>query len=351
MREDFAESLTEFRDLAEEKAHARRAYDLHIIKEELDRIEHRFANIEDVPPEVEQEVFAYQEQKQALMRTLHEQLHVLDAGGTLETEQGAWSVLQKEEGSFVAFQNGRQLDLSMGQLMTDPEWGMAYDVNDASIHRNTKKHYVIERTKQQLQDLLDAQIFTVESKRGTTHLNLHRAYELAREDRESTQMQMGIIAEKMVRTYLEQLAWDYPELGFTVQRADAQQDVERKIDFIIHRRSRSRGVNVEAIEGPKDAGIQFTTRQDVAGLEHKQEQITRAKRFSQDVDDLVLVSLPMEKFSGAYTAWRSKQTPGGPERYWNQQTKDEIFRNVMAGFLTAEEVEREITILHQKTAA
>lgn len=351
MREDFAESLTEFRDLAEEKAHAKRVYDLHVIQEELDRMEQRFATIEEVAPEVEQEVFIYQEQKQALMRKLHEQLQVLDAGGTLETEQGAWSVLQQEEGKFIAIGGGRQIDLTLGQLMTDAEWGMAYDVNDASIHRNTKKHYVIERTKQQLQDLLDAQIFAVESKRGSTHLNLHRAYEHAREDRESTHMQMGIIAERMVRTYLQQLAWDYPELGFTVDRADAQQDVEKKIDFIIHRRSRSRGVNVEAVDGPKDAGIQFTTRQDVEGLEHKQEQIARAKHYVREVDDVVLVSLPMEKFSGAYLAWRSKQTPGGPERYWNQQTKDEIFENVMKGFLTPEEVERELTVLRQKSAA
>ncbi|MDP2790045.1 MAG: hypothetical protein Q8O51_02875 [bacterium] len=351
MREDFAESLEAFHDLAEEKVHAQRAYDLHLINEELKQIEERFAHIEEVPPEVEQEVFQYQEQKQQLMRKMHEQFQVLDAGGTLETEQGAWSVLQQDEGKLIAIGGGRQIDLSLGQMMTDAEWGMAYDVNDASIHRNTKKHYIIERTKQQLQDLLDAQIFTVESKRGTTHLKLHKAYELAREDRDSTQAQMGIIAERMVRTYLEQLAWDYPDLGFTVERGDAQQDVENKIDFIIHRRSHARGVNVEPIEGSKDAGIQFTTRQDAEGLAHKQEQIDRAKRFAREVDDLVLVQIPIERFVGAYKAWQSKQTPGGPERYWHQQTKDEIFRNVMAGFLTPEEVEREMDILHQRPAA
>jgi len=351
MREDFAESLAAFHDLAQEKANARRAYDLHIIHEELNRIEERFARAEQVPPEVEQEVFAYQEQKQALMRHMHEQLQSLDAGGTLETEQGAWSVLQQEEGKFIAVRGDRHIEITRGQLMTDPEWGIAYDVNDPSIHRNTKKRYVIERMKQQLQDLLDAQIFTVESKRGTTHLKLHKAYERAQEDRDSTQMQMGIIAERMVRTFLEQLAWDYPDLGFTVERADVQQDVESKIDFIIHRRSHARGVNVEAIEGPKDAGIQFTTRQDAEGLAHKQEQIARAKLFAKGIDDLVLVKIPMENFVDAYTAWRGKQTPGGPERYWNQQTKDEIFRNVMAGLFTTEEVERELTILHQKPAA
>lgn len=351
MREDFAESLEAFHNLAEEKFHLKRAYDLHLIMEELHRLEDQFANVEEVPPEVEQEVFVYQEQKQALMRKMHEQFQVLDAGGTLETEQGAWSVLQQGEGKYIAIANGRQIEISLGQLLTDPEWGMAYDVNDPSIHRNTKKRYIIEQTKYKLQELLDAQIFSVESQRGTTHLKLHKAYVESRENRETTQMQMGIIAEKMVRTYLEQLAWDYPDLGFTVERADAQQDVENKIDFIIHRRSHTRGVNVEPIEGPKDAGIQFTTRQDAEGLAHKQEQVERAKRYAREVDDVVLVKIPIERFAGAYTAWRGKQTPGGPDRYWNQQTKDEIFRNVMAGLFTPEEVERELTILNQKVAA
>lgn len=351
MRERFAESLNEYNDLAKASVEAKRPFDRQAIDEELQRVEVYYAGKEHVEPEDEQTVFQYQQGKQEVMRHLHEQFQKLDAGETLETEPGAWNVRQQGEGKFIALSGGRQIEVTLGQLLTDAEWGMAYDLNDVSIGRSVQKRYILEQAKQKLQDLLDQQIITVERHRGTTHLNLHRAYEHVAEDREATQMQMGIIAERMVRTYLQQLAWDYPDLGFSVERADVQQDVENKIDFIIHRRSHARGVNVEAVDGPKDAGIQFTTRQDVEGLNHKQEQLARAMKYTRDVDDLVLVSLPMERFVGAYTAWRSKQTPGGPERYWNQQTKDEIFENVMKGFLTAEEVERELTILHQRPAA
>lgn len=351
MREQFAESLHEYHDLAQAKEHALRPFDAQAIDEELERVEVYYAHREDVPPEAEREVFQFQVQKQQVMRLLHEAFQRLDAGETIEAAPGAWDVRQQGEGKFIAIGGGRQVEVSLGQLLTDAEWGMAYNLNDATVDRGVKKRYLVEQAKQALQDFLDQQIISVERKRGTTHLNLHRAYEHVAEDRESHQMQMGIIAERMVRTYLEQLSWDYPELGFRVERADVQQDVENKIDFIIHRRSHARGVNVEAVDGPRDAGIQFTTRQDAEGLEHKQEQLNRAKKYTRDVDDLVLVSLPMEKFAGAYTAWRSKQTPGGPERYWSQQTKDEIFENVMKGFLTPEEVQRELTILHQRAAA
>jgi hypothetical protein len=345
MREQFAQSVEEYSHLANAEASADGKGMRLSVAREVERLEERYAYKEGVQTTDEQMVYAIQKEKQELMAKLHQELRAIDdPQGKLETEAGAWQVRQQSEGRYIALAGGRQAEVTIGQLLTDGEWGIVHDLNSGTIPNHIKHRYVLENTKRKLRELLDEQIIAVEGKRPSTHLNLRRTYEVVAEDRAEGREPMGAIAEKMVRTYLEQLSWDYPDLGFTVERADVQQDIEEKIDFIIHRKTHSRGVNVEAVEGLKDAGIQFTTKSGekfASDLAHKQEQIDRAKRYIHEVDDVVLVSIPLDKFTGAYNQWRGKRLPGGPSQFWDEHVKQEVFNNILAGILPPEEIQRE----------
>ena len=61
--------------------------------------------------------------------------------------------------------------------------------------------------------------------------------------------QQGIIAEKMVKNFLKKLSMD-TDADFEIIDADVYQDVEQKVDFIIHRKNKdkNKGAKVQESE-------------------------------------------------------------------------------------------------------
>jgi len=148
------------------------------------------------------------------------------------------------------------------------------------------------------------------------------------------------IAERMVKCFLKKLSYDY-DLDFNVIEADVDLDIRQKIDFIIRRRKNEKGVRVEENDSMR-TGVQFTTNLAPEVLEHKAHQVERANEYLKEgdaVSNIVLVSISSRSVREIYNKWNSNRTAGGPDKLWDISTKEEIFRGVMQGILSPDEIE------------
>jgi hypothetical protein len=152
-------------------------------------------------------------------------------------------------------------------------------------------------------------------------------------------MPAGILAEKMIMSLLTKEMYDNPKLSFAIKRVDVYEDVEHKIDFIVTvkdsttEKDINRGVKVAA---ERRVGIQFTMNPHAT--EKKEEQLKRTRKVSlheTEVDELVLVTMPIEDVVSKYQAWSSvgkkQRDPRGPDHLWPSDTKQTIINGIMKG--------------------
>ncbi|MEK7463178.1 MAG: hypothetical protein AAB621_02350, partial [Patescibacteria group bacterium] len=150
-------------------------------------------------------------------------------------------------------------------------------------------------TKKELLELLDYQIIKSEVGGDIAHEHRQKAYQNVESERKSgqTKERWGFISETIVRNFLKKLSIDQ-DAPFQIREADVFQDVEQKIDFIIHRNQRLRGVDVEVDDKAKDVGIQFSINTREA--ERKKYQVEKSKKrlkeSGESIDDIVLVIFP-----------------------------------------------------------
>lgn len=243
----------------------------------------------------------------------------------------------------IAYKDGTFKIATMGEIMSDMEWGEEY-VFDKSVDIHAIREYHLNQLKKELREKLDDQV--IESEISNTYVDTAKqeAYKQIKErnGNDSQMEKRGVVAEKMVATFIEQLSVDCEDADFSLLHADAYQDVNNKIDFIIQRKNRFHGAGIEESETEdritsRTVGIQFTTAEGKSI--QKEGQITKAKKHSDEVDDIVLVTIPMQEASYLYKKWSEKKQPGGPVRLWNNQTKANVFRAVMQNVLNKEEID------------
>ncbi len=341
MREGFEQDLQQYSKLATAEQRSTGRLSHEIIAEEVEQLTREMSAEHLSTIQAEQDVYEIQKSKQRIMERLQQELHALDAGkGAPEAEPTAWHVAEHADGRFIAERDGQALEVTTGDIMTDGEWGVTYAL-DRGIDRRVQKRYFVERAKQQLSDLLNEQVAVTEATSYKNDPKKRMAYENIAADHERSVEHLGIVAEKMVRTFLEKLTYDYPELDFRVERADTFQDVEEKIDFLIHRKSHTRAVDVDVPEKHAE-GVQFTINPKAEVAQHKREQIARVlgeARRREHIDDIVLVSLPTQDFAEAYATWKQWQQPGGPEKNWERDVREKVFRNVLQDLFSPAELE------------
>lgn len=152
--------------------------------------------------------------------------------------------------------------------------------------------------------------------------------------------QMGVKAEQVVMGALEAIAIDRPDLGLSVMSANAYQDVEEKIDFIISTKQKRRGVGFEKGDvsfDEKHIGIQFTV--NTSKKEHKLDQIAKAKERGVDVDDILYVAIDMKILSAAIYSWEKDLKPiRGPWSYLPETIRKIATIELFQGILTPEQV-------------
>gem|GEM_PF-3677832 len=210
-----------------------------------------------------------------------------------------------------------------------------------------RKRYLLERAKHELMECLNQQIVENELKSKIRKGENIGGYSGMRNWEEHASMaQSGFYAERMVRNFMQKLAYD---LGgeFRIVEADAHHDVEMKIDFFIVLHASVRGVGVDKQAGEEDAkpsklGIQFTVKRGKAVIEKKSQQIAQAKEklgFEDRIRDIVLVRIPLKKNLGNVRSWIADgKPPGGPEKRWSANVQELMLRRILQGFLTDEQI-------------
>ena len=158
--------------------------------------------------------------------------------------------------------------------------------------------------------------------------------------------QIGVQAEEIVMGVLESIAIDRPELGLTVSPANAYQDVEEKIDFIIATNKNKRGVGVDSVEmdqAEKHIGIQFTT--NLSSKIHKEQQIANSKARGIDVDDILYVSIDMEVLKTAIKEWEEDKKPiKGPWTKLPQEIRTRAIQELFKSILNEEQIQSLVNV-------
>jgi hypothetical protein len=172
-----------------------------------------------------------------------------------------------------------------------------------------------------------------------------QAYKKIAERSDMKSEQLGVKAEQIILGVLESIAIDRPDLGFDVLEANAYQDVNNKIDFIIDTKHKKRGVGVESTENienndifqGKSIGIQFTINATKA--EHKAEQIMKAKERGVTVDDIIYVQIEQKVLQEAISKWeKSGKSISGPWKFLNPEIRVQTLINLFKDILSEEQI-------------
>lgn len=298
----------------------------------------------DGSKEAQQRIFELQREKQNLMAELKKILALIDGKESREfhkseSDRLVWFDTQKKV--YFVGEGDSQEVATLGEVLFDNDFGASYvmDFSDATIPRLTRKRFALEQTKRQLHDLLNRQIIEEETSRPDVAERVKEIYQSLERKQERTEV--GFLAERVVEYLLKRLEWD-EAVPFKFVMADVHQDVAQKIDFIIKVQKKSRGVSVEASQ-METIGIQFTMNEE--RVPFKLGQIEQAKREGLDkVDDLVLVSIPIEHINTVLYQWEERRsetgkTAGGPVTFLLSEEKEVLMRGMFSHLFEAQEME------------
>jgi hypothetical protein len=277
----------------------------------------------------QRDLYAKQLDKQLVMERLHRQLQEID-GKEPTADEDEWDEalpnpehqipVRQERGAYITSQGDM---LTLGDLYTAGEWNIHYAL-DSSVDRSIRKRYAVEEARRELQDLTDWQIYFDHLHGDESTLGATKAmYEVVNNSPER-QEQPGIVAEKIVLTFLQKVCIDF-NLDVETLKADVQQDVLDKIDFILHRKEHGRAfAHPEQSDklDAKDIGIQFTIISNPQAW---------AKNTSK-INDVVLTSISPEgtrAIMHAYHEWTSGNRAITPENLLPLPIQKRIFIDVL----------------------
>jgi len=245
--------------------------------------------------------------------------------------------------------DGKMSEVALSDILTDGEWELNYKLL-AKVPDTIKKQYIAAEGKRHIERLLDKQTAQEEINREIPetvnddvklHMEHIKAAYSAVLHLEKNNLPTGIIAEKMLETYFKQfeIANHSP---YTFQKSNIRRDVEEKIDFVLHKDTRALGIDAQEPTERKDVGVQFTTNPDRQIQKDKMRQIKTSKRnFGlEDIDDIVLVTLPLAETRDLYKQWVEKgRRPGGPAKLWKKETEEEVFRKILGNIFEEKELD------------
>ncbi len=235
--------------------------------------------------------------------------------------------------------NKQKRYLTQGDLLSDMEWGVYYDLNHEVIAAEYRKKYDKFRKKyleafyqQKIERLLTEQLLIQRleiDKIADQDYYLGQAYsavyERLKKENETEGMPAGFLFEKMIGGILKKIASDLGEKWkFSMQKTSVIEDVELKTDLVINLPEKNRGVGVE--ESKKVKGIQLTLiekgnekfQRKVEQVQKIKEKIKKSKGLGEkmEIDDLVLLEVEVgnRDVLSKYETWlRNGKSAGGPE--------------------------------------
>ncbi|PIR06795.1 MAG: hypothetical protein COV55_02385 [Candidatus Komeilibacteria bacterium CG11_big_fil_rev_8_21_14_0_20_36_20] len=312
---------------------------------------------ENYKPELEDpkgsqgEIFNLQVEKQKIMQALHSDLEKIEQGSDLLEGQGEINrdVIYDKNKKIFYIDNNQKLEVAtFGDLITDVSHGIEYNLNTGDIPRAILKKYATERAKSHIRKLFDIQLL-IQAEAQHKKLGHSRKSEILSQVKEkhktgidNFENRAGLIFERDIINMLKQLQVDLPNLGIEIEDVNVIQDMDQKVDFIIKVKQHHRAVQVEESEESlqdghnKVFGIQFTLNPEATQHKMKQieESIRRGVKQEIHIDDLLLITIPVSsnEIVRNYQNWQQLGKPtGGPERFYDINTKIEILGQLLEG--------------------
>ncbi len=353
MHERFRQHLEQINEVAKEQLAAEElGSETSELDQELGYMLKRQARRRSSDFESQDEIYRIQRVKQERMQELRARMASLDSPEYVSESDGKGVGLHFEEGKLLVETPDGPQEVTEGEVLSNLSWGMRYSLDRETVPRRMHKRYILEETKVALREDLNQQILTDELSSDRVDGFKKDAYQ-AITDRDNAEFErkQGLIAEKVITSFFNRLQFD-TNLDFKFEAADAYQDVNQKIDFIIRRSHRQRGVDVE--ESDIASGIQFTTNQSAEALEHKANQVARANEKltdSDDVHDIVLVKLSARATAEICDAYREfkKQDVHSVDTFLSPEVKAELFHNILTGVFHPDDVAEQWQALQEKT--
>jgi len=237
---------------------------------------------------------------------------------------------------FFKAERGYEALVTPGDLMTDINWGINYELGN-NVPVELKRQYLEAIYQDKIRQLHDRQLIIqrTELERNQIDHFLYDTYLKVQADMEKGGGESaGLLFEKMIENLLMKVSLDLAKWGIKVEKASVIEDVELKIDFTITFSHKVTGVGVEEVEDKK-LGIQFTLKSPQSeDFRKKQRQVARSLKNLHEVDNLVLISVPIghDEIFSKYKRWQHQdKKPGGPENFFEPEEVihfvKEIFKN------------------------
>jgi len=165
-----------------------------------------------------------------------------------------------------------------------------------------------------------------------------KAYKNSREQEGSSleNMRSGILAEKLIRSFLTRISIDNKDLEIEIGEVNIYQDIEYKIDFLIKSKHKNTGVKVDTdeYEEEKIRKIQFTIDSSKKSEDLKMKQM-------ENTEDVILIKMPELEVGKTIKKWKEdKNGTYGPDKYFDAETKKEILEKMLKGIASDEALDK-----------
>ncbi len=291
------------------------------------------------------DIYRLQRGKQEIMLRLKEDLKNIDDPEYVPEKLKGQIDVEFRDGNFYVLENDNKIQITKGEILTDLQWELDYYLNPATVPRNIRKRYLIEKYKKELFGKLNNQLVVNKSSIGAPLVNRKMLSDilLYKEIMHKFQVNqiLGTTAEIIVTNFFKKLNYDHG-LDIEIVDTDVEQDADSKIDFIIKRLLHERGVDVQVDNdiGYEQIGIQLTTSKQAVGKKRRQilgniENIVNTEKLSDII--VVLVNSRLIKYE--FIKWISgDHRYGGPDKNLPAKIKQKIFNAVLKDIFTSDEI-------------
>ncbi len=314
------------------------------VKKDIKReeAEEKNKDISYIEKKTEEKIFNLQEEKENLIDKMHVLLKDVDIKKEIIFDKESPDLIsvgvdtgENKERIFKTF-GKKSGEITAGDIAIASLWGKKLKLSP-EIDRKTKKEFIIRETKRKIKDLWNKQLsLSVKDSMETNHINSIEGLEsssIYEENQEYHKMKPGHLAEKIFESFFTKLSVNNPDLPFEIEVGDVYDDAIKKIDFIFHiKKEYSRGLNIESCDDcdKNDIGIQYTMNEEAT--EKKENQILNQKKRNLELDDLVLVTVPLGNLNLALREWlnnkKTKDNFSGPERFLDENILEKLFKSV-----------------------
>ncbi|RJO59575.1 hypothetical protein C4546_01720 [Candidatus Parcubacteria bacterium] len=266
-----------------------------------------------------------------------------------ENAANSWKIEQSGNQLFYVDEQGKRQELTLGDLLTDGEWGLKYYF-DKRVSKEVKSAYLQAEAKREMQQAYNQALLLQETENPKLDKLTRETYQRILNDLETGQEHFGLQIERAVKNFFKKISINHD--FFKVYDADVKQDVQDKIDFIIANVHHLQGLEVqEDPSAKKQIDVQFTTNLAPENIWKKSTQLQKVKARSGDLPAnaiKALVKMDGRDFRFFHNRWQAKKTPGGPDRAWRPGTKWTLFQQAMRKFLSSEEIDAYWTMMNNK---